>query len=199
LAQIGRAPNLGGSTLIDLPRPGSNRGSRDNPQAATPQMKYSTQPPRLADSLPGGLINGAINGAIAWSAFAGMAQVPLSVDSIASPGITALGNAATVAFTLTFIATSITFLVFRGAARKVDVAPPSLTALRFWPDGLGIALRNTLLAFGGFVAMAVLWQRFVGTLLVGPVVATLVVALVAASAAALAEWRTKREMLGAGG
>jgi hypothetical protein len=159
-------------------------------------MKFSTRPPRLAESLPGGLINGIINGAIAWSAFEGMARVPLSVDSIASPGITALGNAATVAFALTFIATSITFFVFRCAARRAEGAPPALMALRYWPAGLGIALRNTLLAFGGFVALAVLWQRFIGTLLVGPLVATLVVALVAMAAAALAEWRTKREMLG---
>lgn len=162
-------------------------------------MKFSTHTPRLADSLPGGLINGAINGAIAWSAFEGMARVPLSVDSIAAPGITALGNAATVAFALTFIATSITFFVFRGAARRAEGAPPALMALRYWPAGLSIALRNTLLAFGGFVAVAVLWQRFIGTLFVAPVIATLVVALVAAAAAALAEWRAKREMLGFGG
>ena len=60
-------------------------------------MKFSSTPPRLADALPGSLINGVINGAIAWSAFKGSAQVPLSVDSIVAPGVTALGNAATVA------------------------------------------------------------------------------------------------------
>lgn len=161
-------------------------------------MKFSTSPPRPTDVLPGSLINGAINGAISWSAFNGMAQVPLSVDSIASPGITALGNAATVAFSLTFVVASTTFFALRAAARKAEAPPPSLTALRYWPTGLGIALRNTLLVFGGFVALAVLWQRFVGTLLVTPLVATLVVALVATVAAALAEWRTRREMFAAG-
>lgn len=160
-------------------------------------MKFSTTPPRLADSLPGALINSVINGAISWSAFKGSAQVPLSVDSIAAPGVTALGNAAMVAFALTFIIASITFFVFRAAARKSGLAPHTLTELRYWPSGLGIALRNILLVFGGFVAAAVLWQRFVGTLLVGPLTATLVVAAVAAIATAVAEWRTKREMLGA--
>jgi hypothetical protein len=121
----------------------------------------------------------------------------MSVDSIAAPGVTALGNAATVAFALTFIIASITFFVFRAAARKSGLAPHPLTELRYWPSGLGIALRNTLLVFGGFVAAAVLWQRFVGTLFTGPLTATLVVAAVAAIATALAEWRTKREMLGA--
>ena len=158
-------------------------------------MSFSTEPPRLAQSLPGALINGVINGAIAWSAFKGSAQVPLSMDSIAAPGVTALGNAATVAFALTFIITSITFFVFRSGARKSGTAPRALTELGYWPAGLGIALRNTLLVFGGFVAAAVLWQRFVGTLLVGPLAATLVVAAVAAAATAVAEWRTKREML----
>lgn len=162
-------------------------------------MKFSSTPPRLADALPGSLINGVINGAIAWSAFKGSAQVPLSVDSIVAPGVTALGNAATVAFALTFIITSITFFVFRSGARKSGTAPPALTGIGYWPAGLGIALRNTLPVFGGFVAAAVLWQRFVGTLLVGPLAATLVVAAVAAIATALAEWRTKREMFGAMG
>ena len=162
-------------------------------------MSFSTEPPRLAQWLPGALINGVINGAIAWSAFKGSAQVPLSVDSIAAPGVTALGNAATVAFALTFIITSITFFVFRAGARKSGTAPRALTGLGYWPAGLGIALRNTLLVFGGFVAAAVLWQRYAGTVLVGPVTASLVVAAVAAIATAVAEWRTKREMLGAMG
>lgn len=153
-------------------------------------MSFSTEPPRLAQSLPGALINGVINGAIAWSAFQGSAQVPLSVDSIATPGVTALGNAATVAFALTFIITTITFFVFRSGARKSGTAPHALGELGYWTAGLGIALRHTLLVFGGFVAAAVLWQRFVGTLLVGPLSATLVVAAVAAIATALAERRT---------
>jgi hypothetical protein len=158
-------------------------------------MKFSLNPPRLVESLPGGLVNGAINGAIAWSGFKVSETVPLSVDSIAAPGVTALGNSATVAFALTFIITSITFVVFRAGARKSEAAPRALVDLRYWPTGLGIALRHTLLVFGGFVAVAVLWQRFAGTLLVGPGVATLVVAVVAALATVLAEWMTKREML----
>jgi hypothetical protein len=182
----------------------SNRGLQTTrmpaamPRQCTFQpMSLSTEPPRLGQSLPSALINGVINGAIAWAAFEGSAQVPLSVDSIAAPGVTALGNAATVAFALTFIITSITFFVFRAGARKSGTAPRALAALRYWPTGLGIALRNTLLVFGGFIAAAVLWQRFVGTLLVGPLAATLVVAAVAALATALAEWRTKSEMLAA--
>jgi len=160
-------------------------------------MNFSMDPPRLPQSLPGALVNGAINGAISWSAFKGGDTVPLSVDSIAAPGVTALGNAAMVTFALTFIMASITFFVFRAGARKASAAPRTLTMLRYWPSGLAIALSSTLLVFGGFVAGAVLWQRFAGTLLVGPLAATLVVAVVAAIATAVAEWRTKREMLGA--
>jgi hypothetical protein len=155
----------------------------------------STEPPRWLQSLPGGLINGAINGAIAWSAFADMGHVPLSVDNIATPGVTALGNAARVVFALTFIVASITFFMFRSAARKSRLAPRTLTELAYWPTGVGLALSNTLLVFGAFIAAAVLWQRFVGTLLVGPLTATLVVAAVAAVASGRADWRTKREML----
>jgi hypothetical protein len=158
-------------------------------------MKFTMDPPRLTDGLVGGAINGLINGAIAWSAFKGGAQVPLSVDSIAAPGITALGNAATVVFTLTFILTTMTFFRYRSAARKSGHASKALTALAYWPQGLGIALRNTLLSFGAFIALAVLWQRFVGTLVVGPLAATAVVGLVAMGATVFAEWRTRSEML----
>ena len=65
----------------------------------------------------------------------------------------------------------------------------------FVPTGLRIATLNTLLMFGAFVAAAVLWQRFVGTVSVSPLVATLVVAFTAMAATAFAELRTKQEML----
>ena len=158
-------------------------------------MKFSMEPPRLSDSTIGALVNGAINGAIAWSAFKTSESIPLSMDSIAAPGVTALGNAATVAFALTLIMTCITFFMLRRAARKSSVAPASLQGISFLPTGLRIALLNTSLVFGAFVAIAVLWQRFAGTVMVGPLVATMVVAAVAAIATAFAEWRTKREML----
>ena len=158
-------------------------------------MKFSMEPPRLADSAIGAIINGVINGAIAWAAFKTSESIPLSMDSIAAPGVTALGNAATVAFALTLIMTCITFFMVRRSARKSGVAPASFQQIAFLPTGLRIALSNTLLAFGAFVASAVLWQRFIGTLMVAPLVATMVVAAVAAGATAFAEWRTKREML----
>ena len=156
-------------------------------------MKFSMDPPRFAQSAPGAAVNAAINGAIAWSAFSASGSVPLSMDSIGSPGVTALGNAATVAFSLTLI---ITFFVFRSGARKSTVAPAVLRGMPFAPTGLGIVLSNTLLAFGAFVAIAVLWQRLAGTVEVAPLGATLIVAIVAGLATAFAEWRTKREMLG---
>lgn len=159
-------------------------------------MSFSTQAPRLVQSLPGGLINGVINGAISWSAFKSLPQVPLSMDSISSPGVTALGNAATAVLALTFIITSITFFVFRRAARKSGTAPDALTQMPYWRKGLGIAVRNTLLSFGGFIAAAVLWQRIVGTVMVSPLAAALVVAVMALAATVWSEMRTKREMLG---
>lgn len=158
-------------------------------------MSFSMNPPGYRSAMPGALINGTINGAIAWSAFKGSNAIPLSMDSIGSPGVTALGNAATAAFALAFIMTCVTFFMFRGGARKSDVAPAGLKTVRFAPTGLRIALANTLLAFGAFTAMAVLWQRVVGTVMVGPLVASLVVAAVATIATAFADVRTRRALL----
>jgi hypothetical protein len=158
-------------------------------------MKFTNNPPRLADGFVGGAINGVINGGIAWWAFKDSPQIPLSMDSILAPGITALGNAATMVIALTFILATITFLTFRSAARRSGIAPRVLTDQAYWPQGLSIALRNTLMAFGSFVTLAVLWQRFAGTLLVSPMAATVVVGLVAMGATMFAEWRTRGEML----
>jgi hypothetical protein len=113
-------------------------------------------PPRLADSSIGAAINALINGAIAWFGFKDSAAVPLSVDSIGSPGVTALGNAASMAFALVLIITCITFFVFRSGARKSAEAPVSIRTMQFLPTGLRIAAANTLLAFGAFVTLAVI-------------------------------------------
>lgn len=158
-------------------------------------MKFSTRPPKLQDSAVSAVINGVINGAIAWSGFSGHESIPLSIDSIGTPGVTALGNAATVAFALTLIITIITFFVFRRAARKSSEAADALRGLAFLPTGLRLSVANTLLVFGGFVTLAILWQRLAGSVSVSPVAATLVVAVVAALATAIAEWRTRCEML----
>lgn len=119
------------------------------------------------------------------------------MDSIAALGVTALGNAANVAFELTLIMTCIKFFMLRRASRKSGVAPASLQVISFLPTGLRIALLNTVLVFGAFVAIAVLWQRFAGHVMVGPVMGALVVAAVSAITTAFAAWRTKREMLAA--
>lgn len=157
-------------------------------------MTFSMESPRLADSLVGAGVNGLINGLIAWSAFKGSESVPLSMDSIGAPGITALGNAATVAFSLSALITCITFFVFRSGARKAH-APAALANMAFLPTGLAMALMNTAMTFGAFVALAVLWQRLMGTVSVSPFTAALVVAAVALVSTGIAEWRTKREML----
>jgi hypothetical protein len=75
-------------------------------------------PPRLVDSSIGAAINAVINGAIAWLGFKDSAAVPLSVDSISSPGVTALGSAASMTFALVLIISCITFFVFRSGARN---------------------------------------------------------------------------------
>ena len=158
-------------------------------------MSFTGRQPRLADSAVGAALNGAINGAIAWHGFRGSASIPLSVDRIGAPGVTALGNAATLAFSLVLIVTCITFFVFRRGARKSPEAPATLRDIPFLWVGFRMAIANTVLAFGAFVTMAVLWQRLFGTVETTPLGATAVIALVSAVATVFAEWRTKAEML----
>lgn len=159
-------------------------------------MHSESHDPRLADAAVPAAINAVINGAIAWSSFSSIPQVPLSMDSIGDPGVTALGNAATLVFALSFILSCITFFMFRARLRK-RAGPAESSAMPFLPTGLMIALRNQLTLFGAFVALAVLWQRALGTVMVSPLAATLLIAFVAALVTALAQLWTERGLLGA--
>ncbi len=159
-----------------------------NPSANAPDVRWQ-------DSAIPSVLNGLINGAIAWFSFRAQAAVPLSVDLISSQQHTVWGQGTMLAFALGLILTVVTWKVY--AMHLAKSHPEWLPRVRrpLFPDVAGIALRNTLMLFGAFVLLAVLWQRLVGSVEVGPGLAAALVGLLASVITAVVEVRTKRELL----
>jgi hypothetical protein len=147
------------------------------------------------DSLIPAAINALINGAIAWFTFRGEAAIPLSVDMISSSQHTVWGQGTTLAFFLGMILTLVTWKVFGAHVAKTHPQWSARLRRPLFPDVAMIALRNTLMLFGAFVVVAVLWQRILGSIEVSPAIAAGLVGLLAALITMVVEVRTKRELL----
>lgn len=157
-------------------------------------MSISLNPQPKDAAIPA-IINAVINGAIAYTGHKELAAVPLSVDSISSGEPTVGAEAVMIALSLAIILSHITAAVFFRGIRKAypDVAAQVVRPL--FPTVTGIALQNALLLFGATVALAVLWQRLAGTVLVSPMTAAVLVALLAAVVTVVVDVRTKRALL----
>lgn len=150
---------------------------------------------RWQDSAVPAAINALINGAIAWFTFRRDGAIPLSVDLISSKQHTVWGQGTTLAFFLGLILTLVTWKVYGAHLGKTHPQWSARLQRPLFPDVAAIALRNTLMLFGAFVIVAVLWQRILGSVEVGPVYAAGLVGLLAALITMVVEVRTKRELL----
>jgi len=151
--------------------------------------------PQPKDAAIPAIINAVINGAIAYTGHKEQAAVPLSVDSISSGEPTVWAEAVMIALSLAIILSHITAAVFFRGIRKAHPEVAAQVVRPLFPAVTGIALQNTLLLFGATVAVAVLWQRLVGTVLVSPMTAAVLVALFAAIVTVVVDVRTKRALL----
>ena len=106
-----------------------------------------------------------------------------------------LGVAVTLAVSLAFILATITFFTFRKKAAGQALAAKALLERPYFFFGLRQALGGALFMFGTVVALAVLWQRFFGTLTVSTPVAAAIAGLVAGVAAYHASVRTSTALL----
>jgi hypothetical protein len=150
---------------------------------------------RWQDSAVPAALNALINGAIAWFTFRGDGAIPLSVDLISSDQHTVWGQGTTLAFFLGLILTLVTWKAYGAHLGKTHPQWSARLQRPLFPDVAAIALRNTLMLFGAFVIVAVLWQRMLGSIEVGPALAAVLVGLLAALITMVVEVRTKRELL----
>lgn len=150
---------------------------------------------RVQDALIPAVINAVINGGIAYSGFKDQAAIPLTLDLISSKQHSVFGEGVVLAFALGVILSIVTAKVFAKHAIQADPSLAPLVQRPLFPFVLKIALNNGAALFGWFVALAILWQRVVGTVEVQPVMAAVLVGLLAAIITLIVEVWTKRALL----
>ena len=150
---------------------------------------------RVKDSLNPAVTSGLINATTAYLSFRGAPAIALSADSISSTDVTVWSRGVSLAFSLGILVTCVGVLKFRKSVVTQDPRVAHLVNRPFFPFVLGLALHNALFLFGLLVVLAVLWQRFFGTVHVAPPAAAVLVGLLAFVVAATTEVRTKRGML----
>lgn len=140
------------------------------------------------------VINAVISGLQAWFAMKSQVSVAVTLDSISGGSRSVLGKSVAAAFFLGFAVTCFTYLGFR--KRVKEGAPRAdINRLKFWPDYVELATKNAVFVFGVLTILAILWQYWIGTLFVTPLVGVLLTALIAATQTAYVSYSTMVSML----
>ncbi|MCU8502646.1 permease [Vibrio vulnificus] len=150
---------------------------------------------QVKDSFIAGLINGAINGYIASHHFKRMSSVPMSMEMISNSQVTVWGQAISLTFGLGIILSLITSTLF---LRQLKISHPQYRhelQRSFWKDLLPIALMQAGALFGWFVALAVIWTKYAGVVMVSPMAAVVLTGLFAFVITIVVEVRTKSSII----
>ncbi|HAS8309469.1 hypothetical protein [Vibrio vulnificus] len=150
---------------------------------------------QVKDSFIAGLINGTINGYIASHHFKGMSSVPMSMEMISNSQVTVWGQAISLTFGLGIILSLITSTLF---LRQLRISHPQYRhelQRSFWKDLLPIALMQAGALFGWFVALAVIWTKYAGVVMVSPMAAVVLTGLFAFVITIVVEVRTKSRII----
>lgn len=149
----------------------------------------------MKDSLVGGVINGAINGYIASYHFKGMDSVPMSLNVITNSEVTVWGQAVSLTFGLGIILSLITSKLFLHQLNKSHPQHVQQLQSGFWSNLVPIAVGQAAALFGWFVALAVIWTKYVGEVSVSSASAVLLVGLFAFIITIAVEVRTKKSII----
>ncbi|EGR1132724.1 permease [Vibrio cholerae] len=150
---------------------------------------------KVKDSLVGGVINGAINGYIASYHFIGMDSVPMSLNVITNSEVTVWGQAVSLTFGLGIILSLITSKLFLHQLNKSHPQHVQQLQSGFWSNLVPIAVGQAAALFGWFVALAVIWTKYVGEVSVSSSSAVLLVGLFAFIITIAVEVRTKKSII----
>ncbi|AGH73972.1 hypothetical protein [Edwardsiella piscicida] len=150
---------------------------------------------RLQDSLAAGLINGVINGAIAHWHFKDVTRVPLSLNAIAHEQTSVWGEAISLTFGLGIILSLITAALFVKHLHKALPAMQNKFNPSFWRTMLPIAITQCAALFGWFVALAVIWTKYMGEIIVPSSWAAFLVGGFAFVITLFIEYRTKQSLI----
>ncbi|EGR1418300.1 permease [Vibrio cholerae] len=141
------------------------------------------------------MINGAINGYIASYHFKGMDSVPMSLNVITNSEVTVWGQAVSLTFGLGIILSLITSKLFLHQLNKSHPQYVQQLQSGFWSNLVPIAVGQAAALFGWFVALAVIWTKYVGEVSVSSASAVLLVGLFAFIITIAVEVRTKKSII----
>ncbi|MFB2939438.1 permease [Aerosakkonemataceae cyanobacterium BLCC-F154] len=147
------------------------------------------------EAIVSGIINAVINGIIGWFMFQGKAAIPMTVDTISTHEKTVFSSGVMTAFMLSLILGAIAFFNFGKKAKNLQLAPVELLDRPFFFFGLRTVLFYSLFAFGTAALVALFWQKFLGTILVTPLIAAIILGLIAGVAAWFINAAVMKEML----
>lgn len=138
----------------------------------------------LKGALLTGIINACINGIINWFSVRNLAEIPLTHDLISTNTNTVFSGVVSLATSLAFVLTTISYLTFKAANKP-----------RYFPKVFFFALRNSFFVFGVVVAIATLVQRFAGTVMMNPFESALLSGIFAGIVGGTVDYLTKKELV----
>lgn len=128
-----------------------------------------------------GVINAVINGGIQYFFLKGHSSIPISVDSITNTTETVLGTAVMLAITLSIILTLVAYFGIKGKKAA------------FFPITFLLTLKHGFVTFGILTSLAVLWQKYVGTVEVSLVSALIIIGVIAGLVSGFVNYFTLKE------
>jgi hypothetical protein len=132
----------------------------------------------------GGVINGIINGFINWFTVKDQTSLILTDNMISSTEHTVFAGAVPLAVSLAFILTSIAYFT-----SKLPNKPS------YFPRVFLMALKHSFFAFGIVVAVAIMIQRFGGSISVTPFHSAVISGIIAALVGGIVNYLTSVELL----
>ena len=130
-----------------------------------------------------GVINAVINGGIQYFFLKDKDIIPISVDAITNTEETVLGTAVVLAITLSMILTLVAYFGIKGKK-----AP-------FFPTTVWLAVKHGFFTFGVLTSLAVLWQKYMGTVEVSLITALIIIGVIAGLVSAIINYLTLKESM----
>lgn len=128
-----------------------------------------------------GVINAFINGGIQYFFLKDKDVIPISVDSITNNVETVLGTAVVLAITLSMILTLVAYFGIKGEKAS------------FWPTTVWLTVKHGFFTFGVLTSLAVLWQKYMGTVEVSMVSALVIIGVIAGVVSGIINYLTLKE------
>lgn len=138
----------------------------------------------LKGAIASGIINAIINGIINWFQLDTTSMITLSTNVISSQEHTVFSGAVVLGTSLAFILTSIAYLTL-----KMNNKP------KYFPTVFRLALQHSVFFFGLIAIVAILFQRFFGTMEVNAMQAAVITGCIAGVAAGSVDYMTKMKLL----